>query len=65
MSKKTEQMIVRAAMRRYEELQEKNAVMFADVMAGNKPISMTENAAALIRACRAHAKATKPKGPQR
>ena len=62
MSKKTEAAVVRAAMLRFEELQTGYAVSYAGIVAGNKPIYMTEKGAALIRACHAHAKATNPKG---
>jgi hypothetical protein len=42
MSKKTEAAIIKAAMLRYEQLAKVYQVKFADVVAGNKPITMTD-----------------------
>lgn len=60
MSKKTEQAVVRAAMRRYREWLREYPLMHSYVIAKDRDrYDMTDAAADCIRACHAHAKAAK------
>ncbi len=62
---RTEQAVVRAAMRRFRQLEKKYPVEFAQINAGGNPTGMHAYAIALNRACHAHAKATKLKGKRK